>query len=482
MEEETTLIRMLWVRHGLSCANVLDECVQNAEEIPTVVNDSSWRQLVEGPLKSSRGHSGIAVEWEWGVKPRGWMDQRGDRSADCAVRLKGLAPESAFGTRKAEALGNDGDVIRLHDLFQDPSLTTCSVHQSKKAGEALEGFLRNQSWTLDLVGSSTLLRAAQTSYHMFVEGESSPNGRLSSVVQLPYIDERAPAAMTSVQLDNLPASVADQRRRLGVHSGPEAHKAVDGSLVSSKAVEKILRGRPGAYPRGSHDFDKFKAFAALDLLPQLLSKAPKLAPDAAVAAAIEGASGLDAASPGLSVRARRTGKQVTYRQLPAIDHGDASRLEATSRVVTLAIVGHGAMIRKHCLAEATRKESEASRSGVSVDGRVEPKVGANNNAVYEKLMVVKKRRRGNEVLVTLSEAAGDCALVMDAPPRADSMARTEASDLESCDKPFDIRPFLKLVASDPGVQGPSSCEAAADAPGAFPILYEAPSCAQGGGS
>jgi hypothetical protein len=88
---------------------------------------------------------------------------------------------------------------------------------------------------------------------MFLEqGE----GRFGSVVQLPFIDERAPAAMTAVQLDNAPSSVRAQRMRL--LKGNIKASTVDGALVERRWAQTVLRGRRGAYPRGAHDWERFK--------------------------------------------------------------------------------------------------------------------------------------------------------------------------------------------------------------------------------
>jgi hypothetical protein len=98
-------------------------------------------------------------------------------------------------------------------------------------------------------------------------------------------------------------------------------------------------------------------------------------------------------------------------------------------------------------------------------------VRANNNAVYEKLFLVEfSSAAGDEEQgVLLSEALGDCPLVMDAPPRHVSMSRTTAADLESCNDPFDVKPFLLLQAHDSSAH--TDCELAANQPGAFPIRY-----------
>lgn len=76
------------------------------------------------------------------------------------------------------------------------------------------------------------------------------------------------------------------------------------------------------------------------------------------------------------------------------------------------------------------------------------------------------------VTTVLSEASGDCPIVMDAPKRADVMKATVAADLMSCDAPFEVLPFVE---TDPRAEAvgranplaPSTCEAAVDAPGAF---------------
>lgn len=118
--------------------------------------------------------------------------------------------------------------------------------------------------------------------------------------------------------------------------------------------------------------------------------------------------------------------------------------------------------------------------------RIEPKVKANNNAVYEKLFVITQRRTGGdsagdsestlEVLTELQEAEGDCPLVMDAPLRESSMEATVSSDLASCVDPFVAEPFVDIdpEAEADAARNPATathCEAAADDPNAFPIRW-----------
>lgn len=497
VESQSILVRLLWVRHGLSCANVLDDCTtQNVTSLP-----QPWTSAVERTLRQA--DRSLGVDWAWGLKPRGWVDGRGEPSPDCAVKLVGL-PATVRGSPRLNAtLGVDGDVVRVHDLFRDPALTACSIHQSRKAGEALAAFLAEKGWSLDLIGrtqtskkrnprmhircrpvvfsvftlfltssfcplwqgSSTLLRAAQTAWHMFLERSTAPGA--GSVVQLPFIDERAPAAMTALQLDNAPNPVRQQRARLG------RGVRVDGSLVdANELLDALLHfGRRSAFPRGAHDWPKFKAFLGLALLPRLLGL-ERREPLRSVARAVAAAAGPFVGGPPLSV-----GRGASYAEGPGVDPDEVAARERGSagqrfdRVLTLAVVGHGAMIRKHCLGEASRRAGTADP-----DGRVESQVKANNNAVYEKLFVVELSRElgangrpGSKRSVVLREALGDCPLVMDAPTRATSMAATTAADLATCDVPFDVKPLLHLASHDHSARTP--CEAAADAPGAFPIRY-----------
>jgi len=98
--------------------------------------------------------------------------------------------------------------------------------------------------------------------------------------------------------------------------------------------------------------------------------------------------------PILEVNRKKMKKQ--YRQGPEIAASEVSALEAAgafTRVVTVAVVGHGAMIRKHCLGGAVAAQLNCTASSkCGSEGRVEPKVKANNNAVYEKLLTVAVTR------------------------------------------------------------------------------------------
>jgi len=171
------------------------------------------------------------------------------------------------------------------------------------------------------------------------------------------------------------------------------------------------------------------------------------------------------------------------------------------------------MMRKHCLQDASaRAAAKDPRSGEK--GWEPKKIKANNNAVYEKLLVVEHTvttqveapvsgeavgksgaggdgRKGGEtaeegldeagvtrtVTTVLSEASGDCPVVMDAPKRTDVMKATVAADLLSCDAPFEVLPFVE---TDPRAEAldhanplaPSACEAAVDAPGAFSFFAD----------
>ena len=124
--ESRTLVRMLWIRHGLSCANVLDKCVTAPEALPNVT--TQLRRSLTKTLRGAKLEGGrAAIDWEWGIQPRGWVDAREETTTDCALKLKDLAPWQSDTARVEGALGIDGDVIRLHDLYQDPSLTVLFI-------------------------------------------------------------------------------------------------------------------------------------------------------------------------------------------------------------------------------------------------------------------------------------------------------------------------------------------------------------------
>ena len=528
---QSFLIRMIWIRHGLSCANALDDCHTDGANLTSI--DPQLARSIDGALRAAT--PGVSIDWAWGVRPKGWVDARGDVATDCALRVAGLPRQLPDGSeRLSGVLGFDGDVVRLHDLYQDPALTTCSTFQSRRAGAALRAFLAAQRWGVDLVASSTLLRAAQTAMHMF------PGAH---VVQLPFIDERAPAAMTALQLDNAPMTDRAQRARLQDGASSGASGTVDGGLLAKRLLER----RRSTYPRGAHDFDKFKAVVANQLLPDLLRArasgaqatiaAMPAAPqrDAVVARALAAARPADLRAGGVGVVLARRGRaglftvprgataataappgRTLYRQGPAIGRAEAAALEkAGTPVLNFAVVGHGAMIRRHCLADAVAAEVAEARANctlgaaaggggsgpcgdVGSDGRVEPNARANNNAAYEKLFVVdvsvpdRSSSGGGggggggaaggaaDAVVVLREVAGDCPVIMDAPSRAESMRSPMRGDLASCTLPFDVRPFLALGgdalgggarASDVEGRPATACEAAADAPGAFPVMH-----------
>lgn len=109
-----------------------------------------------------------------------------------------------------------------------------------------------------------------------------------------------------------------------------------------------------------------KAFLAMDLVPKLLRGVHRLQPNPAVAESLVGSAPIPSPlqSGGLSYRQGHKVGMAVLRQAEA----------AGVRVLTLAVVGHGAMIRRHCLAQATDLENAARNCTSGADGRIEPQV------------------------------------------------------------------------------------------------------------
>ena len=161
-----TVIAILWMRHGLSCANVLDGCSVDQAKVDALATPAFY-DLLDAQLAASR-HARRRVARRRGVGAR-----RAGARPDCEIFLDG------------------GARARLHDLYRDPALTDCAVAASARAGAALAA----RVGAVDLVLSSPLRRARETAAAAFP-------GR--HVREAPFVVER-PHTVHAVQLDNEPA-------------------------------------------------------------------------------------------------------------------------------------------------------------------------------------------------------------------------------------------------------------------------------------
>ena len=461
-DDTVVLLRVLWIRHGLSCANVLSECTTN-QTVASALS-ATLLPLLEDELRAAPPPQALPGD-ERPDLARAALDPRlgivardgaaAEAKTDCAVRVVpdpadvrrrraggGAAGGGAAGGGDAGG-GDAGDgafFLRVHDLYQDPVLTDCAVYQSRAAGRALRALLRRERAAggvfadpaappdgVALVGSSTLARATSTAQFMFEPEALDERARV--VHQLPYLVERwtTPDGATPLQQDNAPPPPAD-------------------------AARFFANGRHG---RNASDWARFVVFAARELVPALV---PALG-------AFGGGAGTATAGPPLARAAMLDAAR------------DAARGGGGATVVkTIAVVGHGEMIRDVCALGRGPKPP--------------------NNAAYEKLLLLRypsATRNGGSggapapppvgESVTTHDLAEPCLRVMGAPRAAEVSISAgvgggaapyalAARDIAACTEPFAVAPLLGLggdLGGEPAAaaRGRTDCEAAADAERAF---------------
>jgi len=200
-------IRLFWVRHGLSCANVMDKCALQPPASDELIPEA------EAALRLIPGYGAAALDRTFGMKPatnEGWL------TTGCTIKV--------VADKKGPA--QDGAVVRVHDLYTDPALTSCAREQSVQAGSSFISWLRRKDIKVSFVGSSFLMRAVETAHHMFrvpCEGSGMSNcsqvfdgvdGKLPPITPVPYMTERSPPGLTSIQRDNTPRGIHEQEDML----------------------------------------------------------------------------------------------------------------------------------------------------------------------------------------------------------------------------------------------------------------------------
>mmetsp|Transcript_106241 Transcript_106241/g.317430 ORF Transcript_106241/g.317430 Transcript_106241/m.317430 type:complete len:464 (+) Transcript_106241:81-1472(+) len=421
-------VRLFWVRHGLSCANVIDS--------KCAAGDSSDRNglvaELASALKAMPGYSEASLNASFG--------HRGVRSRTaretCTVEVVGSELE-------AGRQGPGGAIVRVHDLYRDPALSDCARRQSLIAGRVFIGALRSRGIPIDFVGSSFLMRAFETAYGMFVRPCKLEAGQLCEgvldddvrVTPVPYMTERAPKGLTAMQADNTPRSFEEQARMLQELYGESL--AVDSRFATT-------------WPRLGQQWEKFKAFLAMVLVPSL-SKSPEemVRPDQQeFMAKLEEQlgeemhhehHGQEAISVEFDGGSYSTGAPLTKAEYDSIDAPE----------LNLAVVGHNQMMWEYCLQHP------------AVSWR------PNNNAVLEKLFLLEVPGQGDSPSTVLRELMDNCAMLMEGPSKSTSMASLVESDVASCTAPFAANHFIKSPPEQsPGEQ--SAC-VRASSPEAYPV-------------
>eukprot|EP00929_Paragymnodinium_shiwhaense_P075387 TRINITY_DN38537_c0_g1_i2.p1 TRINITY_DN38537_c0_g1~~TRINITY_DN38537_c0_g1_i2.p1 ORF type:complete len:426 (+),score=51.86 TRINITY_DN38537_c0_g1_i2:53-1330(+) len=380
--KRTQRIRMFWIRHGQSCANVMDACKagpeSTAEMLPAL-------QVALDAYSDGRGGA-AQLSSTYGIQAAAaWTD------GDCTAEV--------LGTGSPSDLAAGRTIIRLHDIYQDPSLTTCATSQSRLAGMQLLRWFNESGIELQFIGSSFLKRAIQTAHMMFVapckEGAACNHvmDGAPTVTPLPYFTERAAAGTVSIQADNIPHPFDFQMKMLR-----DVYRD-DLSLDNTYAA---------VYPRLAQHFEKFKAFLAAEVVaPGSTHDLTKL--------------GRANRFPEQRDRFRRALEEAMSDAMHLEDHtkpvsfdwdGGSYSAEGTflredyealkdAPEINIAVVGHSQMMKEYCQSNNPPKPA--------------------NNAVLEKLFILESETLETEsgepaTHLHLRELAGNCKLVMDAPP------------------------------------------------------------------
>jgi len=424
-------IRLFWVRHGLSCANVMDKCALQPPASDELIPEA------EAALRLIPGYGAAALDRTFGMKPatnEGWL------TTGCTIKVA--------ADKKGPA--QDGAVVRVHDLYTDPALTSCAREQSVQAGSSFISWLRRKDIKVSFVGSSFLMRAVETAHHMFrvpCKGSGMSNcsqvfdgvdGKLPPITPVPYMTERSPPGLTSIQRDNTPRGIHEQEDML--------KKNAKGALHMNTSYAET-------WPRLAQQYEKFKAFLAMVLVPSLDDNFGFTFPQSFRSQDFQQV--LEAQLPQ-EMHPADHGKPVSlswegggYKTGDAFSKSEYASLRAPE--VNVVIVGHNQMMSEYCLAP-----------------EFQPK--PNNNAVLEKLFILElpKQHDASQVAI-MRELRGKCHKVMDAPSMESSRRELAVQDVASCTTPFPVAHYLHLV-DKPSLQE-TNCVNNGRA-SAFPIMPE----------
>jgi len=390
-------IRVFWVRHGLSCTNVLDKCSRGQTDAKQLL------PAVEKALQKIDIYKHAILNKTFGLEAATVAE------GDCTVEVE--AP-NLLPDQRAE----NGALVSVHMLYKDPALSDCARMQSAVGGRSFLKWLQKKGIRIDLVGSSFLLRAVETAHGMFhvpCRGGDVLNctGVFAStdnlVTPLPYIVERARRGRTSIQQDNTPHDVIDQYQMMHDIYG------------------RLIRMDPTythSWPRNAQQYEKFKAVLAMVIAPSISKNLVFEAPPvdvfrAAVEMTLPERMGSEDHGKPVSIK-WKGGSYATGIEFDKNEYIDLAAPE-----VNIAIVGHGGMISEYCSA---------------------PDDQNNNNAVFEKLFILEVPREGDNRTV-LRELRGKCQQVMDAPSKSSSLHELARADVVTCKDSFVVADFLDLV-------------------------------------
>lgn len=453
------LVRLLFVRHGFSCANVpWNACTTNASQLTADgMGSDTYAALVDSLdelLLPREPASMVGMNRSFGIKPRGWpipgtsktLDGKAD---DCLVKVL----NDTLVDGQYDEFGN---LVAVRQLVRDPHITACDQHRAKAASRALSAWLEREEIVFDLVASSPLKRAIETAQWMFMDTLYGPaSKRVQEIAVLPYVSEKNEG--TPFQPENYPYPAGEQGKQL---------EEVLGARMASLSLG--LTSGPGAYPGKDQQWDKFKVVLALEVLPALLARratkgdGPRetlaWTPNPALVGALE--QGRAAGEPVIPTRSGWP--QVRDQPLDSVKAGplryqwqepiiageyEEAKAHGSAPELVIGLGSHGAVMMNYCLEGAGRP---------------------NNLAVFEKRMRVNVDTRDGSTVFTVAEQEGPCRIIMDAPsaPVPGTLSRSDLG--ENCKDPFDVALFMDL-APEPAPGQASRCMSMAHAE-SFPLM------------
>jgi len=411
------MLRLLFIRHGFSCANVpWKGCTTSAKQLSlSTLGEEQWlttMSQLDQVMKDDLPESVGGIKPGFGFKPRGWRIPGKSKTAD------GLSDDCLVKARK-KSLVNDqydgeGNLIALRQLVRDPHLTACDIHKAAKARAVLEGWLRQEKITFDMVGSSTLLRAIETAHIVFMKNKRA-SARTEAVTLLPYINERSEG--TPCQPENYPFPLSDQQQRMMDLLG-------DAPQINADLVEGEDVMGPVAHPRTAHQFDKFKVTLALDVLPWLLQNQTRRGwqPNAALVRRLKGSDlperstreqQLEDPLESLTVGAQRYLRQEDFQHAPS----------GLNQEYVIAIASHGNFLRSYCRTDRPY----------------------NLQVMEKKISVTIRTTQDGATEFLVAEDSQPCRQIMAAPPPPEPGTLVPSDLGAACDSPVNISLFTPLA-------------------------------------
>eukprot|EP00927_Polykrikos_kofoidii_P059331 TRINITY_DN5450_c0_g1_i10.p1 TRINITY_DN5450_c0_g1~~TRINITY_DN5450_c0_g1_i10.p1 ORF type:complete len:469 (+),score=49.31 TRINITY_DN5450_c0_g1_i10:32-1438(+) len=416
--------RLIFIRHGLSCANVVSQaCTAHAwkltpDGLGRPVYDKMMNNMDE-LLRHREPQSMVGITRTFGIKPRNWeipgnSNTANGKSKSCLIKVRNKSLiDNDFGTF--------GNLVEIGSLVKDPNIIACSEELAKETAARLASWLRNERVEFDLLGSSTLKRAVETTELVFKRNpQKAALRKVDAITLLPYINEKNPSA--AFEAENFPYPADVQHRQMVELLGD-----------SMSRLETGFTSGLGSYPRTDQNWDKFKAFLALDLLPRLVSQkdgvSTRWTPNPDVVAALE--AGRSEGRPRIVEQSNwpqvrdepllelTAGPHQYVWEEPVVPSELESNVTAGStNEFVLGIGSHSGFLRSYCL---------------------EMQFLPNNFAVLEKRIQVRVTTSAEgRTTFHVAETSGPCRMILDGAPHPVPGSLTKSDLGSNCNFPINV--------------------------------------------